>query len=57
MRPFWRKKSRWERTIEPFAKHVNGGAATRSGLTAAIGFVSLTAVSAVASALRRREDS
>lgn len=57
MRRFWRRKSRWERAIEPLTSHVDGRALTRSGLTAAAGFVGLTAASALLSSLRRRDDS
>lgn len=57
MRRFWRRKSRWERAIEPLTGHVDGRALTRSGLTAAAGVIGLTAASAVLSSLRRREDS
>lgn len=57
MRRFWRRKSRWERAIEPLTSHIDGRAFTRSGLTAAAGVVGLTAASALLSSLRRREDS
>jgi len=57
MRPFRRRKSRWERAIEPLTGHIDGRALTRSGLTAAAGVVGLTAASALLSVLRRRDDS
>lgn len=56
MRLFWRRKSMWERAIEPFTNHVDGRSLTRSGLTAVAGAVGLTAASAVLSSLRRREN-
>jgi len=56
MRLFWRRKSRWERAIEPLTNHVDGRSLARSGLTAVAGAVGLTAASAVLSSLRRREN-
>lgn len=56
MRLPWKKKSMWERAVEPLANHVDGQALTRSGLAAVAGAVSLTAASALLSSWRRREN-
>lgn len=56
MRRLWRRKSVWERAIEPLTDRVDGRSLAKSGLTAVVGAVGLTAASAVLSSLRRRED-
>ena len=54
---FRRKKSRWQRMIEPVANRVDTRTAAKSGLIAAAGLVGLTAASAAVSALRHTKDS
>lgn len=56
MRLFRRKKSMWQRAVEPVADRVDARALTRSGLAAAAGAIGLTAASAVVSSVRRRND-
>lgn len=51
-----RKKSVWQRATQPLSNHVDTKSAVRSGVTTAIGALSLTAASAVVSAVRRRGD-
>lgn len=56
MRLFHRK-SMWQKAIEPITDHLNLDAKSlaKSGLTAAVSVISLTAASAAVSSLRRRD--
>lgn len=56
MRLLRKKKSPWERVIEPVMNRVDGRSLARSGLTAVAGAISLTVASALLSSLRRRDD-
>jgi hypothetical protein len=56
MRLFRRKKTLWQRALEPFSERVKPGNMARSGLTVAAGAVALTTASAVVSSLRHRQE-
>ena len=51
-----RKKSKWQRAAEPLSSHLPAKSAIKSGVGTVIGALSLTAASAVVSAVRRRGD-
>jgi len=51
----FRRKSIWQRAIEPVTDHIDTKALTRSGLVTVVGAVTLTAASALVSAVRRRD--
>lgn len=50
------RKSMWQKAIEPVTDHVDSKSLAKSGLTAVVGAVSLTVVSAVVSSLRRKDE-
>jgi hypothetical protein len=50
-----RRKSMWERAVQPVTDRVDAKSLAKSGLTAAVSALTITAASAVLSSVRRKE--